>query len=332
MNKLVSIIVPIYGVEDYIENCVISLMEQTYSDIEYVFVDDCTKDNSVKILERVIEKYPLKGNRVKIIKHLVNKGLSAARNTGLLSSTGDYIVHVDSDDYVEIDFVEQCVKRLDESDADIVFVDRRFIYANLIKTSQLLTYNNISEWKHDMLSGKFPHSVWGCLIKKSLYTDNNILAVEGLHQGEDFAVMCRLAHYVNKIEIVNRPLYNYLIRTNIYNYSRKNLDDICLSWKVVDDFYQNTQEYEKVKGILWLRMLSFYIWQIRCWVTGTKMDRGEAEIIKETFPPLQNYSEIGMLKRMVLLLFKYNYFKSLKFYITIVASLQKLTRRRGNIV
>lgn len=96
----VSILVPIYGVEQYIERCAKSLFEQTYSEIEYVFVNDCTKDDSIGVLNRVLEKFPQRKLQVRIINHEKNKGLGAARRTAILNANGDYILHVDSDDYI----------------------------------------------------------------------------------------------------------------------------------------------------------------------------------------------------------------------------------------
>ena len=96
----VSVIVPVYGVEKYIERCARSLFEQTLDDMEFIFVDDCTKDESIEVLKRVIDLYPVRKDQVKIIHHAVNKGLSRARETGVNAATGDYIGHCDSDDWV----------------------------------------------------------------------------------------------------------------------------------------------------------------------------------------------------------------------------------------
>ncbi len=101
VNEKVSIIVPIYNVEKYIERCAVSLFEQDFEDIEYIFVNDCTPDNSVEILEKVIEKYPNRKSHLKIVHHKENKGLGSARNTGLEQATGNYILHIDSDDWCE---------------------------------------------------------------------------------------------------------------------------------------------------------------------------------------------------------------------------------------
>ena len=101
MDYLVSILVPIYGVEKYIRRCAISLFEQTYLNIEYIFVNDCTNDDSIIILENVINQYPNRQSQIKIIQHETNKGLGEARNTAVAAANGDYLFHVDSDDYID---------------------------------------------------------------------------------------------------------------------------------------------------------------------------------------------------------------------------------------
>ena len=96
----VSILVPIYGVEHYIEQCARSLFEQSYSDIEYIFVNDCTPDSSMDILKQVLSIYPNRKSQVRIIEHEHNQGLGAARLTATKAATGEAVMHVDSDDYI----------------------------------------------------------------------------------------------------------------------------------------------------------------------------------------------------------------------------------------
>ena len=109
MNSKVSIVVPVYGVEKYIERCARSLFTQTFGDIEYIFVNDCTKDSSMQVLEFVMKDYPARN--VRIINKEKNEGLPQARKTGVLASTGDFIMHIDSDDWVEHDIVEKLYAR-----------------------------------------------------------------------------------------------------------------------------------------------------------------------------------------------------------------------------
>ena len=123
MNKpSISVIVPIYGVEKYIERCARSLFKQTISDrCEYIFVNDCTKDRSIDVLQRVIDEYPTL--KINILHHSQNKGLAGARNTGLDYASGKYIAHVDSDDYVDEDMLEALYNRAESEGCDIVWCD-----------------------------------------------------------------------------------------------------------------------------------------------------------------------------------------------------------------
>jgi glycosyltransferase involved in cell wall biosynthesis len=119
----ISIIIPVFRVEKYIERCVRSLFEQTLDDIEYIFINDCTPDNSMMILSNLIEQYPYRKSQVKIIHHTINKGVSAARNAGLKTATGEYIIHCDSDDWVEKDMYESLYDKAIAEDADMVGCD-----------------------------------------------------------------------------------------------------------------------------------------------------------------------------------------------------------------
>lgn len=119
----VSVIIPIYKVEKFIGRCVRSLMEQTFCDVEYIFVNDATPDSSMEVLASVMTCYPDKKDCIKILNHEENKGLPAARNTGLAVAVGNYIFHCDSDDFVEADMLEELYVRAQKIDADIVWCD-----------------------------------------------------------------------------------------------------------------------------------------------------------------------------------------------------------------
>lgn len=117
-NPLVSVVVPVYGVEKYIKRCAESLFSQTIAaSCEFIFVDDCSPDNSIGILKSVVQKYPALD--VKIIVHEKNKGLASARNTGFAQVTGKYFINVDSDDWVEPNYIEVLVSEAERTCADI---------------------------------------------------------------------------------------------------------------------------------------------------------------------------------------------------------------------
>lgn len=123
VKPLISVLIPIYKVEAYIEKCVKSLFGQTYENIEYIFVDDCTPDNSIAVLQSVMEKYPCRRNRTRIIRNATNQGIAAVRNILLENATGEYVIFIDSDDWVELSMIENLVNEAQATDADIVCCD-----------------------------------------------------------------------------------------------------------------------------------------------------------------------------------------------------------------
>jgi len=208
----VTIAVPIYNIEKYIEVCLHSIFGQTYNNIEYVFVDDCTPDHSVQVVQKVLEQYPERKDYVRIVHHERNRGLSVARNTAIENATGEFIFHVDSDDYIELDAVERLVEKQMETDADLVVAN--YLIEHKDRTS-FVRYFDITKSKEqimlDSLNEKCSHSVWGILIRKTLYTENNIKAKEGVNVGEDWQVASQLLYYAKKIAYVDTLTYHYLM-------------------------------------------------------------------------------------------------------------------------
>ena len=202
-NPKVSILVPVYGVEKFIERCAISLFEQTFEDIEYVFVNDCTPDKSIDILKEVLEKYPDRKAQVKIINHEVNKGLAGARNTGVENANGDYILHVDSDDYLEVNAIELLYKKAISDNADIVVCDYIFEWSNYKEIFNINVGDDNVKFIQCILSSKLMIGVVNKLIRKTLYTENNIKAIEGINLGEDLMTIPKLIYYSKKVFKLN---------------------------------------------------------------------------------------------------------------------------------
>ena len=198
---LVSILVPIYKVEKYIERCAISLFEQTYEDIEYIFVDDCSPDNSVSILKEVMERYPQRKNRVRILQHEKNRGLSAARNTAINAASGLFISHVDSDDYLDPDAIKLLVEKQLETGADIVTGNHYIVQKSGIKKMYEAEYNDKPEMLKKTISANAgtTHVIWGRLINIQLYRDYHILPKEGVDYAEKVARISNHIYYYNCI-------------------------------------------------------------------------------------------------------------------------------------
>ena len=263
----VSVLVPVYGVEKYIEKCIRSLMTQTLDDIEFVIVNDCTKDKSMEILFDVISEYPHLKENIKIINNEQNKGLAYTRSISIKAASGDYIIYCDSDDWVEPDFCECLYKKALEEDADIVacnyFESLNGNQEQTIKT----TYHTQNPRQAIRDIYKNPLPTFGCmhLMKRSLFVDNNILPFEGINSGEDLNVVFRIMFFAKKLAHVEKPLYHYQRRSgsltlttdymNLWNrYLKKNINGLeqFVSENNAEEEFRTTINYLKFQKKMFL--------------------------------------------------------------------------------
>lgn len=205
---LVSIIVPVYGVERYIERCAVSLFEQTYKDIEYIFVNDATPDKSIEVLKTVMERYPERAKAVRIVEHPQNRGVSAARNTGVDNAIGEYLWQVDSDDYVATDAVQKCVETAEKQHADVVICDVNVVTAKGIYPEKV-TYTNKVDYIRRILQHIEKCAHWNKFYRRSLFVDFDIRADENIRLADDYAVTPRLLYCAKSVVMLHEPLYFY---------------------------------------------------------------------------------------------------------------------------
>lgn len=210
MKAFISVLVPIYGVENYIEKCVRSLFENTYAEkTEFVFVNDYTKDNSMAILNSVMEEFPNLKDNIKIINHETNKGLAGARNTALQNATGEYVLCMDSDDWVENDYIEQFWNEAEKSSPDVItcnFIEE--CEGKSLYTKQGFKDNYEDVYK-DLLKNEIRGYVWCKLIKRSIFTDNKIAWIEGLNMWEDVWIDSQVFLFARKFSSIDSYLYHY---------------------------------------------------------------------------------------------------------------------------
>jgi len=206
----VSIVVPIFNVENFIEKCAKSLFEQTYQNIEYIFVDDCSPDNSVNILKKILEEYPIRRKQTKIITHEITKGSSTARNSGLRVATGKYIFYCDSDDWVEKNAIEEMYNTIVKENADILWCDFYFSHLN----KDVLSKQNFVEYNERcvkaLMTEKIHGSIWNKMYKKSLFVENNITFPD-YDMCEDLITNIKLFHFAKKISYLPKSFYHYVI-------------------------------------------------------------------------------------------------------------------------
>lgn len=205
----ISVIIPIYGVERFIERCVRSLMEQTLHNVEYIFVDDASKDKSMEILQSVLKCYPERKCNIHIVRHSNNKGLPATRNTGLEIASGEYIFHCDSDDFMEHNALEELYNHARKNDADIVWCDWFLTFEKNERYMHEPSFSAPEDALKAMLGGGMKFNVWNKLVRHSLYSDYKITFPSGYGMGEDMTMILLFAH-AEKISYLPKAFYHYV--------------------------------------------------------------------------------------------------------------------------
>lgn len=239
MSKI-SIIVPVYNVEKFLNRCLDSIIAQTFTDWVCILIDDGSPDNSGKICD----EYAKKDDRFVVI-HQKNAGSSVARNTGLNVAQGDFIAFVDSDDWVEPEYLDELFNKATENDADIVGCDlyREKINESTIQTVKL---DGMSDYCSSILTGELPAWLWIKFFKKQLIFNNKINFLSTLDMCEDTLFSLKAFFYASKVCYIDKPLYHY-------NLSNQSSLTSVLSEKKVEQILQNNEEY-----VNFLRMNNSY--------------------------------------------------------------------------
>ncbi len=241
-----SIIVPVYNVEKYLDKCLERILNSTYKDFELIVINDGTKDNSEQIITKYLEKEEYKDKITYISKE--NSGLSDTRNLGMSKANGEYIAFVDSDDYIETNMYELMMNKALEKNYDIVVCDVRLVYENsdkekVVSSAYEKDLFNKGEIKQTMLT--YYPVVWNKIYKKEIL--KGIIFSKGVWY-EDMEFNLKVYPRINSIGVVKEPLYNYLQRGNsiTYTYNDK-LYDIITNMDAVIKYYKEQGIYEEYK-------------------------------------------------------------------------------------
>lgn len=249
MKKIkVSIIVPCYNVENYVEKSILSLMNQTLKEIEVIAIDDGSNDRTSEILDKIAKQY----SNLKVI-HKKNEGVSIARNIGIKEACGEYIGFLDSDDWVNSDMYEKMYNKAKEEDLDVVACDTNAIYSNYIKYISSNIKESNSNTKDLMINAYAV--IWNKIYKKELLDD--IKFKEHMSFCEDVLFLYMIYPKIKKIGVINEALHNYLQRENslTYTYNEKlyqlidSLDNVVAYYKQNNlfDEYREELEYSYVR-------------------------------------------------------------------------------------
>ena len=207
----VSVIIPVYGAERWIERCARSLFEQTLDSIEYIFVDDCSPDLSIAVLQRVLADYPNRQPQVQILRHENNQGVAAARTTGMKAATGLYMIHCDPDDWVEPQAYQLMFEKAQASNADIVVSDyyrEEGVNCKIVQNN--LFSNSPRECIKNLHTCYFFPSLCCTLVRHQIVALNSIYPFKGINTGEDLNVILRMFYFSSKVEKLSIPIYHYI--------------------------------------------------------------------------------------------------------------------------
>ena len=232
-----SILVPVYKVEAYIEKCARSLFEQTYKDIEYIFIDDCSPDGSFAVLERVLKDYPERKTQVRIVKHTKNSGLVRARKTGLEAATGELITHCDSDDWVDKDMYEKMVAKFMNPEVDMVFAPMVRNDDEPVKGMWNLEFAG-SAADYYKLADKIIafNSNVNKVYRREVAVRSDIEVPDHIRMAEDMCRTMQTVAHCRRVESITGSFYHY--RENPASMSRKfdaraALDNLADVYKVI---------------------------------------------------------------------------------------------------
>lgn len=245
----VSILVPVYKVELFIEKCARSLFEQTYRNIEYIFVDDCSPDNSICILEHILLEYPEREKQVKIIHNVRNLGIACVRNILIENATGEYIYFVDSDDWIEKNAVEILFAEAMNTNADIVGGNYLYSYANKEYPMVNVYSDSKMECLKNIMSMDIKPVLWLFLVKRSLFIENKLRFESKIDIGEDYIMCIKLFFYAEKVAYISHSFYHYfLVNGNSYrNNMLKYRSETRKAIEIVQRFCVEKGIYEVVK-------------------------------------------------------------------------------------
>lgn len=258
---MISVIVPIYNSEKTLERCLDSIIHQTYKNLEIILVNDGSKDKSLSI----INKYALKDNRIVVIDQN-NKGVSAARNEGLKKVHGEYILFVDSDDWLELDMIDKMFDFVNKYECDISFCGHDNLENGIVQNNadyHFEIWNNDQQLEEFLLHKTMTGMLWNKLIKTSL--THNIIFDEEVSYGEDAQFLWKVLKNCNQMFYTNMVLYHHTIEKNSIShqsFSTKKFSAIKVWEEIYDDVINNYSSNLKYQQFAKERLLSIAIYSV----------------------------------------------------------------------
>ena len=249
---VISIIVPIYNIEKFLPCCIDSILAQTFTEWELILVDDGSKDTCGSICD----EYATKDGRIRVI-HKPNGGLTSARNAGLAMASGEWVMYLDGDDWIEPEMLELLLRKGEETGADIVMGDFLFAYPDRDVPYRLPNWDN----KKTASLNRYITSVWTCvcggIYRRSLYEEHQLQSPQGVTYCEDFHLIVRLCYFARNVVNVHRPFYHYRQQEGsvMHNLNKKTERDEQWVYQDIIRFFKEQGVYEDYRKTMCWRML-----------------------------------------------------------------------------
>ena len=217
-----SVCIPVYNVAPYVEQCARSLFGQTYEDMEFLFVDDATPDDSIGIVRRVLADYPARQGQVKVLRHETNRGLVAARKTAIRAATGDLITHCDSDDWVDPDLYAKMVARMEEEGADAVLCSTRRHLPGRVLLSECPDRLRLSGCDAMRRTDEIPalNAMMTKVFRRECVDLDAIECPDSICIAEDYCHVMQVLPRCRLLTSVSGAYYNYRVNANSMTRSR----------------------------------------------------------------------------------------------------------------
>lgn len=298
LNKKISIIIPVYNSEDFLNTCLDSLTKQSYKNLELIVVND----GSPKNCKEIVTEYSKKDERVKYVEHEKNKGLFQARVTGFENSTGDYIAFLDADDYVSNDFYRELIEKAEETNSDIVFSKLVMDYGEEDKRVY-----NLFDFPFDELNGEecyeqfyaqeglnfawhitpnkiYSRRIWEKAVIEYKKVNKHLIMTE------DFAFSNVVFYYANKVTKVDRVAFFYTkhdgastsINDLSFKKANKNLEDLTTSFSFIENFLKEKGIYEKYKE-KFEKWRALYCQMHKSYILGMNFSKEEKKELEDKF-------------------------------------------------
>lgn len=288
ISPKVSVIVPIYGVEKYIERCAESLFRQTLDSIEFIFIDDCTPDNSMALLEAIIHKNRYRFARmrwqVRTEKMSSNSGLPTVRRHGVMLATGNFVVHCDSDDWIEPNMYRLMYEKAIDEEADAVVCDFNITDGEkVLKTISGCSFTDKDLFIEQILYQRNPWTIWNKMFKRTSCYKADIIYPMG-NMGEDFVLTTQLLLNSSKVAYVALPLYNYF-------YNTSSITRVKTEERKMNNFHINKANADIVFEILSAKRLAERYsqalvsskWYVKKLLWNTNFDAAKRNLWKDTY-------------------------------------------------